>query len=337
MMEAASRSEYAVARPAVSVILPTFNRLHYLRQAVQSVFDQTLADWELVIADDGSEPETIAYLDALARRGNVQLLKLTHTGNPSAVRNAALRVARGDFVAFLDSDDLWLPRKLEIQVGGLRADRTRRWSYTALRRIGPDGSVMAGDADRTWIPYDGSIFEQLLTLEAGVATPTVVAERTLLEEAGGFDEGQLYFEEYDLWLRLIRRSEVVVIPEPLACVRSHDEHYTQDRVAVYEARSRLLDKVSAVGAAASLGNALRRERARNAIWLARAYALRNLRAAALETLWRSRVLIWQGRGWSLRPASASLAYAVTPGWVRALARHCRRLSGAAASGWMGRS
>lgn len=332
MIEDTSRSGSTAAAPAVSVILPTFNRLPYLRQAVESVFAQTLPDWELIVADDGSQSATLAYLDELATRRNLTVLRLTHTGNPGAVRNAALRVARGEFVAFLDSDDLWLPRKLEIQLGALRADRSRRWSYTAVRRIGPDGSVMAGDTARTWLPHHGSIFEQLLTLEAGVATPSVMVERALIEEAGGFDELQRYFEEYDLWLRLIQQSEVAVVPEALTCVRSHAEHYTEDRVAVYEARSRLLDKVSGLCNTADAGNALRTERARNAIWLARAYARRNLRAKALETLWRNRASIWYGRRWSLRPASASLAHAVAPAWFLALARYCRHPRGVAASG-----
>lgn len=332
MIEDASCFGSGAAAVAVSVILPAFNRLHYLRQAIESVFAQTFIDWELIVADDGSESATLAYLDELATRGKVAVLRLTHTGNPGAVRNAALRIARGEFVAFLDSDDLWLPRKLQTQVEALRADRSRRWSYTAVQRIGPDGSVMAIDTARTWHPHAGPIFKELLTLEASVATPSVMVERRLLEEVGGFDELQRYFEEYDLWLRLIQRSEVAVVREALTCVRSHAEHYTEDRVAVYEARFRLLDKVGGLCNTADVGNALRAECARNAIWLARAYARRNLRAEALETLWRHRGSIWYGRRWSLRPASLSLAHAVAPAWFLALARHFRHPRGAAASG-----
>src|ERR1700732_1465702 len=102
--------------PVVSIILPTFNRLKYLRPAIDSVFAQTLADWELLIADDGSDEETRAYLEHLGGLPRVKLIWLAHSGNPSAVRNAALREARGDYIAFLDSDDVWLPSKLERQV-----------------------------------------------------------------------------------------------------------------------------------------------------------------------------------------------------------------------------
>lgn len=269
--------------PAVSIILPTYNRLHFLRAAVASVFAQTFADWELIVADDGSDENTLAYLGRLADP-RVRLIRLSHTGNPPAVRNAALRVARGRYVAFLDSDDLWLPRKLEVHLARLCARGDCRWNYSALVRIDAKGEVMARDSLRAWIPYEGDIFEQLLTLEAAVATPTVVAERALVEQAGLFDEQQPYFEEYDLWLRLNRLSEIGVIREPLALVRSHHEHYTSDRVRVYAARTRLLDKVEAVATGARLRRALRTERAKNVAHLANAYARRGQRWNALRTL-----------------------------------------------------
>src|SRR6185437_668849 len=91
--------------PLVSVILPTFNRLGYLQAAVDSVFNQTMRDWELIVADDGSDSETRAYLQSFAEKPRVRVLWLSHSGNPGAVRNAALQCARGEYVAFLDSDD----------------------------------------------------------------------------------------------------------------------------------------------------------------------------------------------------------------------------------------
>jgi len=116
--------------PTVSIVLPTFNRLPYLRAAVDSVFAQSFQDWELIIADDGSDAETSAYLQTVAGMPRVKLLCLPHTGNPPAVRNAALREAHAEYVAFLDSDDIWLPRKLESQLASLRCRPTRKWSYT---------------------------------------------------------------------------------------------------------------------------------------------------------------------------------------------------------------
>ncbi|HSY94564.1 MAG TPA: glycosyltransferase family 2 protein, partial [Steroidobacteraceae bacterium] len=101
--------------PAVSIIVPTFNRLRLLRRSLASVFEQTFEDWELLIADDGSGPDARAYLEALDDP-RVKVLWLSHSGKPAVARNAALRAAQGEYVAFLDSDDLWVPAKLQIQM-----------------------------------------------------------------------------------------------------------------------------------------------------------------------------------------------------------------------------
>src|SRR5579862_7797428 len=124
----------------VSVIVPTFNRLEYLRPALESVFAQTLTDWELLIADDGSSSPTREYLQSLIEPGRVSVAFFEHTGNPSKLRNAALRDARGEYVAFLDSDDLWLPRKLEIQIGSLRRHPIRGWSHTKFVLVDAQGN-----------------------------------------------------------------------------------------------------------------------------------------------------------------------------------------------------
>ncbi len=321
----ARQSTHADSAPVVSVILPAYNRLTYLRASIDCVFAQTFTDWELVIADDGSGAETAAFLEAVAQRPRVRVLRLPHSGNPSAVRNAALREARGQYIAFLDSDDVWRPEKLDVQVKALRSDSSYRWSYTEVARIGPAGEPIVDASARIHASCQAPAFEHILTLETPIATPAVMVERRLLEEVGGFDEQQLHFEEYDLWLRLIQLSPVAVIAEPLCLVRSHVEHYTSDRVAVYEARARLLDKVAAVVESTSrLQTAVRSERAKNAVWLAKAYAHQHLRARALRTLWSSRHSIWERRYPLWRSVGLVLAYVLTPAWLYTLVRYCRR-------------
>src|SRR5689334_3462667 len=107
-------------QPLVAIVLPTFGRLHYLRSTVDCIYRQTFEDWELIIADDGSDAETREYLHS-AGDSRVRVIWLSHTGVPAIVRNAALREARARYVAFLDSDDLWAPQKLERQVQTLQA------------------------------------------------------------------------------------------------------------------------------------------------------------------------------------------------------------------------
>jgi glycosyltransferase involved in cell wall biosynthesis len=230
-----------MTRPLVSVILPAYNRLTHLRAAIESVQAQTLQDWELIIADDGSGEDTRTFLGGLPD-SRIRVLSLAHSGNPSAARNAAIRMASGKFLAFIDSDDLWLPHKLERQLGLMSARPERRWSYTQVRRIEVDGNDATSQGVEPWRALDGDIVEPLLRLEALVATPSVMAERELVLEAGGFDEQQRFGEDYDLWLRLAMLGEAGAFADQLACVRVHLDNYSQDRIGAYEGWVRLYAK-----------------------------------------------------------------------------------------------
>jgi glycosyltransferase involved in cell wall biosynthesis len=274
---------------AVSIILPTYNRLKYLRESVDSVFAQSFTDWELIIADDGSGPETRAYLGGLAEKPRVKVIYLPHTGNPGAVRNIAIRSSRSDYLAFMDSDDLWLPTKLAAQVAAHQTNRSRRWSYTGVLRIDAEGRTMPVESPGRPVVHAGSIFPQLLTFEAAVGIPTVLAERSFVEELGGFDEAQSFYEDYDLWLRMSLRSEVSVITEQLVKIRSHAEHYSGDRARVYESRIRLLNKVATEMATTADHRAIvRTERVKNALALSRVHVVAGRRKEALRMLWRAR-------------------------------------------------
>src|SRR5580698_1296582 len=231
------------AAPTVSVILPTYNRTKYLRLAVESVYAQTYADWEIIIADDGSGEETRDYLRGIAGP-RVRIVWLPHSGNPSRVRNAALDAAMGRYVAFLDSDDLWSPAKLEKQLAALHERVNSRWSYSACDQIDANGNPVQKKNPRPIVRPEGWIFEQLLTLQIGIAMPTVVAERSLVAEAGGFDEQQLFGEFHDLCLRLAMKGEVAVVREPLCSVRTHGEHYSSNRVADHAGWLRLYGKMA---------------------------------------------------------------------------------------------
>jgi glycosyltransferase involved in cell wall biosynthesis len=308
--------------PTVSVILPTFNRLKLLRPAVESVFAQTFRDWHLIVADDGSEGETARFLTSLGAEPRVTVLRLAHRGNPAAVRNAALREARAEYVAFLDSDDLWLPEKLEVQLGVQRARPGRRWSYCAEYLMDAQGRSHPGQGADGRALAEGAIFEKLLNFEASLSTPCVLAERSLIEEVGGFDEGLRYWEDYDLWVRLSLRSEVAAISQPLVRVRSHAEHYSADRPGVYEARFLLLEKIARLASTPRQHALLRRERARTAAALATVHASLGARGAALAMLWRSRSGAWHDRDWWPR-AARTLARALAPSWLRGRLRRLR--------------
>lgn len=301
--------------PQVSIIVPCYNRVQYLRHAVDSVLAQTFRDWELIVADDGSGEETANYLTELDNLRQVRVLRLQHSGNPSVVRNAALRTARGAWIAFLDSDDVWLPTKLEMQIALHHSCAARRWSYVAMERIHEDGNLMRGEPRRA--TPGGAIFEQLLRLAANVSMSGVMAERALLEQMGGFDEAQPFFEDFDLFLRLSLRSEVSVVTQPLVRMRSHTQHYSADRVGMLAGRARLLEKMQAEAERLGVGAVLLCEQEGNYADLARAYARGGRRREAVEFLWRARRAWCQKRWWR---AWVALAKSFAPRWLRAAHR-----------------
>jgi glycosyltransferase involved in cell wall biosynthesis len=278
--------------PTVSIILPTYNRTRWLKLAVDSVFAQTFTDWELIVADDGSSEETQAYVRGLESR-KIKVLWLPHSGNPSRTRNAALNAASGKYVAFLDSDDVWSPRKLEQQLVALQASSRCRWSYTACDRIDADGQLLPPALQPATPVRGGWIFEQLLALEVSVAMPTLVAERAEIAEAGGFDEEQLYGEFHDLCLRLSMRSEVIAIPQVLCSVRAHDEHYSADRAAAHLSWMRLYEKFCRLAPTASARACSARMGAGAALSLAALQGAERDVRSVWRTLHAGKVLSWR--------------------------------------------
>lgn len=217
----------------VDIVLPTRDRLDYLRDAVDSVRAQTYGDWRLIVADDGSGPETRAWLHA-QKDSRIRLLELSRLTNPAAVRNAALAEAGAPHLAFLDSDDSWTPDYLAQQLRVLDQRPACRWVYCKTRMIDAHGALRPEKDFREWQPFEGHIAAALLRREASVATASVVVERSLVEESGPFDAQLRFGEHYELWLRLALRSPVAVNPLPMVHIRTHAENYTRDRVATAE-------------------------------------------------------------------------------------------------------
>jgi len=298
--------------PSVSVILPSFERLAYLRCAVASVLAQTRSDWELVIADDGSGAAVRAYLLELAADSRIRVLRLRHSGHPAAVRNAALRLAAGEYVAFLDSDDVWLPRKLELQLASLERRGACRWGYTAYDYIDAAGRRATPPGVEGWAPHEGRALEASVRLRLMSALPSVIAQRALLEEVGGFDESQRFYEDHDLWFRLALRSDADVVPQILLRIRKHDAHYSEtDRIRAAECKAALLARMLAAVDEPALRRSILRQRALSAANLARLYlAAPSGRSRAVETLVDSTSYSWPYARWwvsALRTVGASLA------------------------------
>jgi glycosyltransferase involved in cell wall biosynthesis len=284
----------------VSIILPTCNRLEFLPATIESVFAQSYADWELIIADDGSAPETQAYLQGLHDPPRVRVLYLEHTGKPAAVRNRALLEARGEYVAFMDSDDLWKPMKLEQQIASLRRHPTCKWSYTKFELVDSCGNSIAWTRRRGgWPAPRGWIFDLLVTAQTSIVLPSVVASRVLIDQIGKFNEELHGSEDYELFLRLAAHSEADAIDSPLTLVRRHTQHYSGHRTATYQDNIRILTEVLDAGSVEHLRPVLQGKLAELAVGLARTHAIDGNRAQALRTLLSSARRSWRYPHWGL--------------------------------------
>jgi len=204
----------------VSVIIPTYNRADLLAQAINSVLAQAYPQVEIIVADDGSTDDTAAVVAAYGDR--VRYLALPHSGLPAATRNAGIRAATGDLLAFLDSDDLFLPHKLAVQAAALAQNPTAGLAYSngvyfRTTPAAPVGRVLDG------LPVpSGWVFGQLLVGNF-LAPPVVLIRRSALDAVGLFDESPDFFavEDFDLWMRLAAYTPFVYAPGDVAAIRRH--------------------------------------------------------------------------------------------------------------------
>ncbi len=194
--------------PSVSVIIPTYNRGWTLRAAVDSVLAQTYRDFELIVVDDGSTDDTAEILQSYGP--DIQVLRQANAG-VSAARNAGVRLAKGAFIAFLDSDDRWLPDKLGVQVDFFTSHpeavicQTEEIWIRKGKRVNPK---------KVHQKPSGRIFKASLAL-CLVSPSAVMLHKALFDEIGRFDEALPACEDYDLWLRVSARYPVHLVEPPL--------------------------------------------------------------------------------------------------------------------------
>ncbi len=203
-----------VEKPAISVIIPTRDRPEMLCEALDSVAAQTFRDYEVIVVDDGSiEP----VADAISGHpSKPRVIRHAVSRGPAAARNRGVREAAADTVAFLDSDDLWLPDKLARFHAEL--DRSKNQIlYGPMHPIDERGNRVPG---RTKPCHKGWITERLFC-SSFVHVPTVVCRKSILIKSGGFDESLPVCEDYDLWLRISLSEPFGLVEEPLAERRLH--------------------------------------------------------------------------------------------------------------------
>jgi glycosyltransferase involved in cell wall biosynthesis len=194
---------------SVSVIIPTFNRAMKTARAVASVLYQTFTDYEIIVVDDGSQDNTEAVMRQF--EGRIRYVVIPSNQGVSAARNRGIKESQAPWIAFLDSDDYWLPRKLEMQVAFF--EERPEAVICQTQEIWIRNGRYANPKKRHRKP-SGDIFEPSLRL-CLVSPSAVMMRRSLVEEVGPFDEELPVCEDYDLWLRIACRYPVHLIGDRL--------------------------------------------------------------------------------------------------------------------------
>lgn len=285
-----------MSSPTVSIVVPAHNSAGYIGEALESAAKQTFSDHEIIVIDDASQDDTVATVRRVCPRATV--IVRPENGGPACSRNDGIRRAAGEWIAFLDADDVWVTRRLEIQLD-------------AARRLPDAGMFCAPTLPCGAAEPPARHTEQARRLDLDafatfnpVATSTVLARRSILEKEGGFDPRFRGPEDYDLWLRVAARAPVWELASPLAFYRYRAQSLSTDDRRFLPEVLRVVDK--AYGPGGALHGRRGRNRARAYHYLACSWMAAERRApgAALRLftvsliLWPLPFTPYTGRRWS---------------------------------------
>jgi glycosyltransferase involved in cell wall biosynthesis len=222
----------------VSVVIPTYNRAHYLPEALASVLNQTLPVFEIIVVDDGSSDGTTELMAGYGDK--VRYLQQKNSG-PSAARNFAMREARGNWIAFLDSDDLWVPEKNQLMTDFVRQHPHLEFVFGNLanfnaqqQEVQPE--ILDADVHRYFQAHAADLqefFRQLLFCNP-IPTSSAFFSRAAMERTGWLDATMRYCEDYDYWLRMAPHTRVGFVDHILVRRRMHEANAINAVVALGE-------------------------------------------------------------------------------------------------------
>jgi len=232
----------ASAAPKVSVVIPTYNSAATVKEAIESVLCQTYADLEINVIDDGSTDDTEKMVRQFGDR--IRYVKQMNQG-VSAARNAGIKQARGEYIAFLDSDDIWLPEKLAEEIPFLESDPKLGLVYCDWSVVSGEG-VLHSSYLKNLPAVSGYVFDELI--QTGfILTSGVVVRRACLDDVGDFDKSLSIAQDYDLWLRISYRWKVQLVNQCLFTKRnwggslsSNLRKTALERIALYQKTLRAL-------------------------------------------------------------------------------------------------
>ncbi|GGD84806.1 glycosyltransferase family 2 protein [Planktosalinus lacus] len=211
-------------QPLVSVIIPTYNRGTFLKQALQSVADQTYKNIEILVVDDGSSSDENQRI--CKQYTNVSYIKIPNSGGPAKPRNTGIRKAKGKFIAFLDDDDLWMPFKIETQVNILSENLSFGLTHSPCQVIDENGKLQDIIIGRpgTYNLKHGDVSMKMLG-NWTLMMPTPLVRKSVIEQVGYFNESiPSALEDVEFWTRCSFITKFYYCDKPLALYRKHDQN-----------------------------------------------------------------------------------------------------------------
>lgn len=222
------------------MIIPTKNRAHFLDLAVRSVLNQTFEDFEILVVDAASLDSTREVMREFDDK-RIRFIHEERDPGVSATRNIGISLSKGKFIAFLDDDDLWLPRKLERQLKPINGNPAVGGVYSGAWIIDENGKIMGPP----WIPAEKlSDFPDMLKRNYVGNCSGVLVRKECFERVGLFDETLPAAEDYDMWVRLVRHYEFVCLDEPLFFYRVHKKRISTNPRAKLQAGKIIFKKIS---------------------------------------------------------------------------------------------
>lgn len=207
--------------PCCSIIIPAYNAMNYLPETLKSVLKQTFTDFEVLIINDGSSDNIVEWFCNIID-SRVKLISQENQG-VSAARNIGIKNSTGEYIAFIDADDLWEPTKLEKQLQCFKNHPSVGLVHTAMRMIDEEGKSLG----RTFISnVEGDALKSLLQQNT-IVTSSVIVSRSCLN-VGNFDNNLHSSEDWELWVRIALRYPIMLIKEPLVFYRQHPNNTTKN-------------------------------------------------------------------------------------------------------------
>jgi glycosyltransferase involved in cell wall biosynthesis len=212
-----------MAESLVSIVMPAYNRAHLIGETIQSVLDQSYSNWELIIIDDGSTDDSRTIINEFNDQ-RIQYYAIEHYGILGKVRNVGMNYSKGSYIAFLDSDDLWLPHKLVFQLALFKKYPQASFAFGHGEQFG-SGAIPPPELETLFV---GNVFYPILLKERFVFyVPTIIFKKAILEKIIAIDESLLSGGDIDFFLRMAHVYEGIFSNEIVVKIRKHEQSHSQ--------------------------------------------------------------------------------------------------------------